>query len=304
VALRSMPRVLHVMITLVMASRGGAAVHMQDERVNMTDVQLDAHYWGPMDAMHQFCEAKYAVSPYMAEFWNAFSNLPFFILPGIYSLCRGHAVQDARVAAIWLSMITVGIGSFMFHGTMRFKWEMLDELPMVVLVLCCAFSKDDTHWLTRGICKHLIHFVFCSVSFIGMYMYISQGSYEIFLHTFTLIILLDLVLALVCTSKPDKHGSHVARGLMWAYIFTISFGKMLWEIEARLCPAGTGGFLALLHVLWHLFAGLACYLGTLSNIHSRYMHLGVDAAVDEPGSRWPLVGLLGVVWLRPAGKRD
>lgn len=101
-------------------------------------VKIDAmalSYWGEVDAMHQFCEAKYEVSPWLAEFWNATSNIPFFMLPALYCLYRSYGVYDLRVQMIWISMFVVGFGSFMFHGTMRFRWEMWDEVPMFLLVL-------------------------------------------------------------------------------------------------------------------------------------------------------------------------
>merc|ERR1712194_737858 len=105
----------------------------------------------------------------------------------------------------------------------RFKWEMLDELPMLLLVLCAVISKDDTHWFMSGVWKHLVHLVCFTVCLGGTYLYLSGGNYEFFLHTF-----------------------------------------------------------ALLHVLWHALAGLACYFGILGDIHNRYAALGVGCAVDAP----------------------
>lgn len=259
-------------------------------------------YWGPIDAMHQFCEAKYATSPYAAEFWNSLSNIPFFIVPGIYGLNRVYGAHDWRLTLQWLTMILVGVGSLIFHGTMRFKLEMLDEVPMLMLVLSGIWSKDDTHWITRGMWKNMFHSVALGITLVGLYMYISRGAYEIFVHTFTLVVLLDLALAIVCMSKPDHHGSSVCKLCLLISGVTLGLGRVAWETEAHLCVSGAGGILAVLHVLFHLLAGFSCYFGLMADVHNRYDVLGVGAAVDAPGARWPLIGMVGGSWLRPAAE--
>mmetsp|Transcript_26817 Transcript_26817/g.62827 ORF Transcript_26817/g.62827 Transcript_26817/m.62827 type:complete len:272 (+) Transcript_26817:61-876(+) len=245
-------------------------------------------YWGEINAMHQFCEAKYVVSPYVAEFWNSLSNIPFFCFPAAYCLYRGH-IYDMRVKMIWISMFVVGCGSFMFHGTMRFEWEMWDEVPMFLLVLSAIMSKDDVHWMTTGIWKHLIHLVSFGAAAVGMCMYLLQGDYEIFLHSFTVVVLLDLILSFICTQKADPHGSHIASGLIIGYAASLAVGRLFWEIERQACHPGNGGATALLHVLWHFLAGLSVYFGSLSDAQVRYAALGEGTAVDDPRHPWPLV---------------
>lgn len=255
-------------------------------------------YWGKVDAMHQFCEAKYVWSPYVAEFWNALTNVPFFILPGLLSFYRGKGL-DIRLMFCWFNVILVGVGSFMFHTTMRFKWEMLDELPMLLLVFGGILSKDDTHWITSGSWKVLVHLVSLCLALGGFFLYLSGDRYDVFVHTFTLMVVIDASLAFVCTSSADKHGSWVARGLVIAYSISIAAARVFWEIEVAICPSGSGGNLQIFHVFWHMLAGLACYLGTVSAVHLRYSELNIGAAVDAPGDEWALVGLLGAAWRRP-----
>jgi len=241
-------------------------------------------FWGPVDAMHQFCEAKYAVSPYVAEFWNTFSNIPCFVLPGLYTLLRGRCDFDLRVKLMWACMAVVGMGSFMFHGTMRFKWEMLDEVPMVLLILTCLSTKDDTHWIMSGRWKIFIHATALLVGVGGIYLYIAMEEYEMFLHTFTTLILLDMGVCIMVAfggyAGERRNGLRLFRRLVLVYICSITIGKLLWEIERQACPAGVGGSLAFLHVAWHFFAGLSCYVGCMGDTHNRFIALGVGCAVD------------------------
>mmetsp|Transcript_37218 Transcript_37218/g.118451 ORF Transcript_37218/g.118451 Transcript_37218/m.118451 type:complete len:503 (-) Transcript_37218:65-1573(-) len=204
----------------------------------------DLPYWGSIDAMHQFCEAKYVVSTHFAEIWNALSNIPTFILPGLFGLYSTWRVHDVRLRMLWLNMFWVGIGSFLFHMTMRFKCEMLDELPMVTLVLSGVFAKDDTHWTTSGFRKLLVHTLFLTVALVGMYLYISRGDYEIFCAVFTSLTVPALGLAFMCCFRQGG----LACRLHLASTVTLSLARVLWELEARLCPPGRGGPLAWLHV--------------------------------------------------------
>ena len=38
------------------------------------------YFWGVPDVRFDWCEPYYNISPYVAEYWNAYSNLPFFFV--------------------------------------------------------------------------------------------------------------------------------------------------------------------------------------------------------------------------------
>lgn len=265
----------------------------------MAGSATDAPYWGPIDAAHQFCEGKYAVSPYVAEFCNTFSNVPCYIIPGLFGLYRATALGYClRMKLLWCTFILVGIGSFLFHLTMRFHWELLDEIPMYMLVLAGTISKDDTHWLTQGTCKLLVHLGIFTTSIVTLGFYIATGNYEIFVNGFLAVVLMDAVVCWVCTGKPDKHGSRSSRGCFLAYAGILITAKVFWEIEVQTCPAGSNGPLAWLHVLWHALSGLAVYIGILGDSQVRYGALGLGRAVDDPQDPWPLIWIARA-WQRP-----
>jgi len=169
---------------------------------------------------------------------------------------------------------------------------------MFFLVLSAMFSKDDSHWMTSGIYKRLIHLAGFGCATIGMGMYLLKNDYEMFVHSFTIVVLLDLFLSFICTQAPDKHGSHISSGLLMGYAASIGSGRIFWEIERLTCEPGQGGPTALLHVLWHFLAGLAVYFGSLSDAQVRYSAHGLGRAVDDPEDPWPLVWLWQS-WGRP-----
>jgi dihydroceramidase len=89
-------------------------------------------YWGVVDSSIDWCEANYAITFYVAEFYNTISSIPMSILSifGIL-LTRKYATTELRYIFVFLCIVSVGIGSAAFHGTLRFYAQLFDELPMV-----------------------------------------------------------------------------------------------------------------------------------------------------------------------------
>ncbi|XP_054829254.1 alkaline ceramidase 3 isoform X2 [Eublepharis macularius] len=102
-----------------------------------------AGYWGPPTGTLEWCEENYAVSYYVAEFWNTVSNL-IFILPTIYGAIHSYnAGLEKRYVAAYLCLTAVGLGSWCFHMTLKYEMQLLDELPMIYsccMLMYCLFE--------------------------------------------------------------------------------------------------------------------------------------------------------------------
>jgi len=86
--------------------------------------------WGLHTSTMDFCEDNYALFPYVAEAYNTFSNIPYMMLGlhGALNTPRGH---PSHVLA-HLGVAVIGMGSFVFHATLRWDAQLfLDEFPMV-----------------------------------------------------------------------------------------------------------------------------------------------------------------------------
>ncbi|KAI9218614.1 ceramidase-domain-containing protein [Blastocladiella britannica] len=97
-----------------------------------------AGYWGPVTASVDWCETNYAVSHYVAEFFNSTSNA-ITIGVGIMLFRRARVLGLERrfqLAPLFLSL--VGLGSLCFHGTLLYEAQLLDELPMIFMaqIMC------------------------------------------------------------------------------------------------------------------------------------------------------------------------
>ena len=85
-----------------------------------------------------WCEQNYILSEYVAEYWNTLTGL-CLILSGIwyyknYSSWINenhlHKYTFIRISAL---LVFVGIGTMLFHSTLYYPFQLLDELPMILL---------------------------------------------------------------------------------------------------------------------------------------------------------------------------
>ncbi|CAK7264332.1 hypothetical protein SEPCBS119000_000938 [Sporothrix epigloea] len=91
--------------------------------------------WGTPTSTANFCEEDYAVTLYIAEFVNTWTNLAY-----IYFAIRYPGSRAAGKPPSWthpdvfsLSLWVLGILSFTFHATLKHATQYGDELAMLVL---------------------------------------------------------------------------------------------------------------------------------------------------------------------------
>ena len=83
------------------------------------------YYWGVPNTSIDFCEEKYIINPYIAEYYNVISSLSFILvgLPFIRSKMSNIA---------WVTIL-IGIGSMLLHGTLQQYGQWVDEMAMISL---------------------------------------------------------------------------------------------------------------------------------------------------------------------------
>ena len=86
--------------------------------------------WSPVTASIDWCEPNYIVTYYIAEFWNTVSNLGLFWVPLIV-LMNGRRYDTSRFKVLCVLTSMIGLGSALFHGTLKFYCQLADELPML-----------------------------------------------------------------------------------------------------------------------------------------------------------------------------
>lgn len=90
-----------------------------------------------LDKYERKLETFYHISPYIAEFWNTLTNLPF-ILIGLYSLFNYNLDWNLKIA--YSLLIMCGIGSGIHHASPH-KWTIIiDWLPISCSILFVLWS--------------------------------------------------------------------------------------------------------------------------------------------------------------------
>lgn len=79
-----------------------------------------------------WCESDYFKSEYIAEYWNTLTGI-FLCASSIYAYFKNHGFSTLYYSNILLFF--VGIGTMMFHGTLIYFWQLLDEIPMLLIVI-------------------------------------------------------------------------------------------------------------------------------------------------------------------------
>ena len=162
----------------------------------------------------QFCEPKHDVLPFIGEFWNTFSNVPYLVVAIL------HARQQQSLA---VATAAVGLGSMFFHATQLRGAEYVDEGAML--------------WLSLGLLQHTLSPLEWGVAVWGTcgttLLYLGTENYLWFMSTFGALILL---LAATVPSRAAR--------------LTMLTAAVCWCIERMYCAQSPTLFVC--HGLWHV----------------------------------------------------
>jgi len=184
-----------------------------------------------------WCEKDYVI-PYIAEFWNTASMLPWLVF-SIKGLFNTSLRSEIRIS--YLLSTLVAIGSTLFHATLSRWGQNLDEIAMIyfgIWGIHIAKPKflNSLESVTLG--------AFCSL----FYFFLSYNSFIILY-----IIILGTNMFLFFKLNPIKFGP----GLL-----VICLSCILWFIEFL---GGICTYPVTLHSFWHLGMGYSIHL-ILSNL--------------------------------------
>ncbi|ORZ12077.1 ceramidase [Lobosporangium transversale] len=246
-------------------------------------------YWSPNTASVDWCENNYVVSYYIAEFWNTISSLFIILLGelGLY-LCP---TKEKRFKVTFRTITVVGIGSTLFHGTLRHKMQLLDELPMIyaatALAFICIENKHGAQgrWLPISLATWLfLTTIFVSITGGKIQFYTFQGSFGILQ-----LIIIYYVTVLHRQQKTIisiRGGQNDSSWLITRAIGVYFFAVTIWLIDLHLCEFvnGVGPQSVLkwnpqLHAWWHVFSISGVYFSTLLIAFQHYVAKGLQPSV-------------------------
>ena len=181
------------------------------------------YYWGNQDTSITFCESKYTKVFWIAELYNTLSSLSY--------VCVGLYYIKSKRYPISIMITSVGIGSVLLHGTLRYYGQWIDEVSMLVLTI---MAMDDLN--SKFIKKK-------SIPFFIIFYFIFYKTFLVFFCIFTLLnIYLNY---LVFKSSIINY---------YIYNSLVLLGTSCWFIDRFLCDKIE--FLYL-HAWWHILTSMA-----------------------------------------------
>lgn len=283
-------------------------------------------YWSTATATLNFCEEDYYATTFSAEIVNACTNVIFMWLAvkGITSCIRND--HDPVFLVAFAGYLTVGAGSFLFHSTLKYPMQLVDELSMIytTCIMCFAtfsYQKSRTYSIGLGI------FLLGLSAFItGYYHYLQNPAFHQNAYALlTAIVLFRSMYVMEISLRPSlrarqshagqangalgdvKRHTEESRNIlneqilrrMWsliAYGLSIFLGGFaIWTLDNQYC--GTirrwrreiglpWGVLLEGHGWWHLMTGTGAYCYIVWGIWLRHC---LNGKQNEYDLEWPRI---------------
>ena len=197
-------------------------------------------FWGEPTASISFCEDKYTVVPWIAEYYNTISCLAFILvgLPFIKSRIRNLA---------WISII-MGVGSMLLHSTLQQYGQHMDEMSMIAL----------NFYTMKHFYNEISH-----VYLIPILTIYYKNSHH-FLSFFSIFSTLQYLVWREIVKRKHK----ISKVYYYCYHVSFIVGFTFWLGDHFLCEYVQPHQL---HAWWHVFASLTILSGMLA--FSQHQHV-------------------------------
>lgn len=233
-------------------------------------------FWGPTTGNIEWCEKNYAVTYYVAEFWNSLTSLTIVYVGAVgVHTTRADNAPGAYIFG-YAVLIVVGLGSTAFHTTMRREEQTLDEVPMLFLVAAMLHlslsarvvanqmmapksvkqrhKHDHVRFKSRlALCLTSVCAGVCAL----MFVYPDNPIIFNFSFGFTVFLLVIFSLSRYFYGGSSGRPVPMAQRIGEYALLTYSVGGFFWCVEPHVCEHVQP---LQLHAWWHIAAGLATHL--------------------------------------------
>lgn len=230
--------------------------------------EQDEGYWGIPTSTIDWCEENYVVLPFIAEALNTTTNAVFIALAAFAIFHAHYNHLELRFQLLALGFMLVGIGSWCFHMTLRYEYQLLDELPMIYATCIPFWSVFSEFRDRRGSILVGVGILTAANLLTAIYLHfknptIHQAAYGLLNAG---IIFKSYSLAKVHV-KNDRASKQLNR-TMFLGVALFLFGYILWNMDIHLCSHARAarrswgmpyGFVLEGHGWWHIFTGTGVY---------------------------------------------
>ena len=226
------------------------------EEKRMTGHEMNG-FWGKRDAIQDWCEPNYVITIYIAEFFNTISSLPMIFLGVIgiyYTRNIAKLSNEHRYTLCFIGLSVVGVGSTLFHGTLRWHFQLADEIPMLVCNWIILYIIIQNKSKPNAPPNWPIIILFSIILLITCIGYAVFKIWYLFIGNYGFGMLLQWILAWPWFSEGVYLRSIVI--MLCCYYG----GFVFWMIDLTNCALVQPYHF---HAIWHIAAGYGTYLWML-----------------------------------------
>ncbi|KAF8459148.1 ceramidase [Terfezia claveryi] len=251
--------------------------------------------WGPVTSTINWCEEDYIVTTYCAELINSLTNLMFVYVSGkgIWN-CIKHG-HDPVFLATWISFLIVGLGSFLFHSTLWYSMQLVDELSMINTTLIMWFATFGHKQSKRFNWVLALFLISVLVTVASVYHYLGDPVFHQNVYAILTIIVIGRSWYQVHTCVKETSPEHYRnmRDMVLLGLASVGAAFILWNLDTIFCGhlrdvrrkiGMPWGFVLEGHAHWHLLTGLGGYFYITYGLYLRYV---LDQRTDEYEFIWP-----------------
>ena len=186
-----------------------------------------------------WCEQDYTHSKYIAEYYNTITGFCLIISSIIcYKQFNHYKLKTSQFL-----LFLVGVGTILFHGTLLYIWQLLDEIPMILIVIeyLKIFFPDN---------KRIYYFYILIPIIIGSYFINTNLQVISFQASFILLVLVCLRHLRKVNKTKNKTSNKIG-------LFILFTSSLVWSIENNFCKYYPDYIQ--LHALWHILTSIGMY---------------------------------------------
>ncbi|SCU84838.1 LADA_0D04104g1_1 [Lachancea dasiensis] len=264
---------------------------------------LDVGFWGKPTSTIDWCEENYVVSPFVAEWSNTITNSAFVALAMYVTWSAYYQRLEKRFVMIGIGLGTVGVGSWLFHMTLRYEYQLLDELPMIYATCIPAwsiFSEEKSvlgnrHQVPSMLRQLVIAAIVFGAAAILTIVYLVYRDPTIHQTAYAILNVIVVFSAGYLASKyvHDPLAKKNLRNTMTLSIVIFLTGYALWQLDVHFCSfwifvrrrllhLPLGVFLEL-HSWWHLLTGSGVYFYI---VHLEYLRILTHGRSEQYTLAW------------------
>ena len=195
-------------------------------------------YWGQPDASVSFCEQKYTITPYIAEYYNTMSAFSYMIVGIIFYFTKIRYISNV--------LLLMSLGTMALHCTLRYYGQWMDEISMLILSFyIIKYLRDELFK------KSTLNIYLCGI--IAGYFLFNK----FFIYFFLMFTGMQLYIYNLAQLKRNQN-KRVENLLIKAYTISLISATICWFLDQIACYYVRD---FQLHAIWHVGTALAMLFG-------------------------------------------